>query len=218
MLIGKTFGRLTVVENKGLNKYGKTLWLCKCTCGNNIVAIGSSIIIGETKSCGCYKTEKLTKHSLSRSKEYRVWADMIQRCTNQKCANYKHYGARGIVVCKRWMDSFEAFLKDMGNRPSEKHSLERKDVNGNYTPVNCKWATRREQDLNRRNTRFIEHNGVKMVLCEWASFLNVGRVTLREFLEQHTFAEAVDRYTNSDYQNATDKRNFGKWNIEIKEV
>lgn len=90
------------------------------------------------------------RNGAARSSEYRTWASMIQRCTNAKRSNFPHYGGRGIQVCKRWKISFKAFLKDMGRKPSPHHTLDRKDVNGNYTPSNCRWATLSEQNSNKR--------------------------------------------------------------------
>jgi hypothetical protein len=108
-----------------------------------------------------------TSHGMSQSAEYGCWNNMRLRCTNPNDKVFKHYGGRGISVCERW-ESFENFIADMGKRPSAAHSIEREDVNGNYTPDNCVWATQREQARNRRNTVYIEHEGVSRKLIEVA--------------------------------------------------
>jgi hypothetical protein len=128
-LTGKRFGWLLVIKEIGRNKSEKILWLCKCRCGKEKVIDGGSLRNGDTVSCSCKKS---STHRKTKTKEYRIWADMIQRCHNPKCGNYKYYGLRGIKVCDEWRDSFEVFLKDMGKRPSVRHSIDRIDVNIEY--------------------------------------------------------------------------------------
>jgi hypothetical protein len=107
------------------------------------------------------------------SPEYASWKHMRQRCFNPRNRAYKYYGGRGITVCARWRDSFEAFLADMGRRPSPKHSIDRVDNDGNYEPGNCRWATDREQTINSRHARLITHSGLTLCLKDWCTRLGV---------------------------------------------
>lgn len=119
----------------------------------------------------------------SRRPEYRAWEAMHARCYSDTCISYPHYGARGIKVCERWQ-SFENFLDDMGPKPSRKHSLDRKDNDGDYTPENCRWATKVEQMNNRTNSRWLEHDGKRMTLAQWARELGITEAALESRLRK----------------------------------
>lgn len=112
-----------------------------------------------------------------RKRTYQCWCDMKQRCYNQNCAQYKNYGGRGIVVCERWVDSFDNFIVDMGEKP-EGMTIDRVDVNGNYEPSNCRWLSNKEQQSNRRNNVLITHNGQTMTQRQWAAHLGINELTL----------------------------------------
>lgn len=116
-------------------------------------------------------------HGGRHDKEYKSWAEMHQRCTNENCGIYRYYGGRGISVCKRW-NRYENFIADMGRKPTPKHTLERINNDGNYTPSNCRWATRKEQARNRRSNRIVLFRGRKMLLCDVADMLGVKSQTL----------------------------------------
>lgn len=113
----------------------------------------------------------------NRKRTFQCWSDMKQRCLNEKTAQYKNYGARGIAVCERWLESFDNFVADMGGKPVGM-SLDRIDVNGNYEPSNCRWATRSEQQSNRRNNRLITHNGQTLTARQWAKQLGISEATI----------------------------------------
>lgn len=137
-----------------------------------------SLRSGNTKSCGCLQRDivrqLLKTHGLSHKiPEYNIWQSMKQRCTNRNVKQYKDYGGRGIRVCERWLNSFVMFLKDMGRRPSERHTLERVDNNDGYNPKNCKWVLMVEQAKNKRNNHWITINGETKHLAEWSRIYNI---------------------------------------------
>lgn len=157
---GKRYGRLTVLSRHG-SKNNRAVWKCRCNCGKIVFADSSNLVIGDKKSCGCLYKEtrkggvKNTTHGHKKNNKesvtYRTWVNMRARCNNPNETGYEYYGGRGIKVCREWENSFEAFLRDMGCKPTGL-TIERIDVNGNYNKSNCKWATTKEQSLNRRNS------------------------------------------------------------------
>jgi hypothetical protein len=179
-LAGQLFGRLTVVSRAG-TAGGEVLWACKCECGGRKNVRGYCLRKGLTRSCGCLQKEATalakTTHGQRRSREYRIWSAMKDRCTNENCHAFADYGARGIGVCDRWMD-FGVFLEDMGKAPP-RASIERIDNALGYEPGNCRWATAAEQARNKRNNVVLEHQGRSMCLSDWARELGVSRGCLR---------------------------------------
>jgi len=168
---GKTYGRLKVLSECTKIKGKKRKVLCLCCCGNKTLVYLGHLSAGRTKSCGCLRKEMLTTHGKRKTQEYEVWINMKRRCFNKNVPEYRNYGNRGITVCVEWENSFETFIRDMGPRPTSSHSIDRIDVNGNYEKSNCKWSTRQEQALNRRNNRIVSYKGEQMPLskaCEMA--------------------------------------------------
>ncbi len=178
-------GRLRVLEYLG----GKPArWLCLCDCGATTKVIGQRLRKRWTKSCGCLQKDKarqqLTKHGLYGTTEYVSWNGMIYRCTNQKGSNYDGYGGRGIKVCQRWQRSFENFIQDMGPKPSPRHSLDRIDNDGDYTPENCRWATPETQANNSRNNRWLSHDNRTLTLRQWSRVTGIKETTLLQRLRR----------------------------------
>ncbi len=201
-LTGHRFGLLTVIEVSQKTNHG-TKWLCRCDCGNAHVASVSHLRSGDTSSCGCFNSEKARQRRLTHgaapmrrnggpTREYRIWCSMKKRCYDAKQKCYHLYGGRGISVCDRWVNDFPAFLSDMGPCPSPRHSLDRfPDQNGNYTLINCRWATPQQQARNRRGNRLIEYKQETLTLQEWSERLCVPYKTLWSFLKKKSFPEAV---------------------------
>lgn len=172
--IGKRFGRLVVLrELSEKDKSRSHLVECFCDCGNTTITRTSSLKRGNKISCGCRIHDGMaTTHGMTDTPTFNSWWQMVRRCTDPKAGNYAEYGGSGITVCDRWRDSFENFLADMGERPSEEHSIDRRDNTGNYESENCRWATPFEQMNNRRNTVYLTYRGETKSLSEWAKDLS----------------------------------------------
>lgn len=165
-ITGRRFGRLLAVSPTDERKNSKVVWLCRCDCGNEVLLSTTRLNTGNTKSCGCLKAEGTrTSHGGRHTDEYRIWRHMRSRCENKRHPAFKDYGGRDIKVCARWMD-FSAFFLDMGPRPSAKHSIDRIDNSRGYEPGNCRWATSKEQNRNRRDNVRFEHSGHFATLAE----------------------------------------------------
>lgn len=181
-LVGNKFGRLTALSPAQRHaKTGRTMWNCRCQCGNEVVVFSCNLKNGTSQSCGCLHKElasqRATTHGHCRngitSKERSTWNSMKTRCYNKNRPDYINYGKRGIKVCARWLHSFENFLTDMGTAPSVHHSIERVDNDGDYSPKNCVWATKKEQSLNTRVNRMLTFRGKTMTATEWSGELGL---------------------------------------------
>ncbi len=178
--VGSVFGRLTVIRigERLPNGPGRTTpgYICQCECGSPPINVRvGALKKGETRSCGCLKHIKHAgtgargaKHGMTGTRIYGIWRGILKRCGNPSHKSYPLYGGRGITVHPEWAKSFEKFYSDVGDPPTPRHTLDRKDPDGNYEPGNWRWATRREQANNRRTNVFLELNGVRKTMAEWA--------------------------------------------------
>lgn len=153
LYLGKKIYRWTVQEFHKNTSTESTKVTCQCECGTIKKILLHNLLHSKTKSCGCLALEIRIKHGLIGTTDHNIWSNMKQRCTNKKNTNYRFYGARGIKVCDRWLNSFINFTLDMGPRPSKEFTLDRIDNNGNYEPSNCRWATWKQQVENKRTTK-----------------------------------------------------------------
>jgi hypothetical protein len=174
--VGVRFGRLVIVSLSRVRERPSgvrvNVWLCACDCGNHTDVFAGNLTNGITKSCGCLQkqgaSQRKLKHGKTHTSEYQIWQGMVARCHRRSHASYSLYGGRGIKVCEEWRHSFESFLMDMGTRPSTHHSIDRIDNDGGYCKSNCRWATCKQQSLNKRTNRKITVQGVSRTLSEWS--------------------------------------------------
>lgn len=188
--ISKKYGRLKILSKAPSGKNWVARWNCLCDCGKAKTVFESSLKSGNTQSCGCLQKEKLKLVSagnrvhgesdgITRSPEYMAWSSMISRCYNPSHKSYARYGGRGIIVWPAWKESYTAFLKDMGRRPSMRHSLGRIDNDGHYCPENVRWETSVQQNRNVRSNRYIEYGGQLKTVAEWIEISGLSPSTFR---------------------------------------
>lgn len=161
---GDRFSKWTVLREGSKHYGGDRRWWCRCDCGNERLVFGSMLNSGGSTRCASCR--KVT-HGMCSTSTYKTYQKMLERCLSKNSISYPNYGGRGISVCDRWAKSFEAFYEDMGEKP-EGLSIERIDNSKGYFPGNCRWATAKEQARNKRNNHFVEHDGQRKCLAEWA--------------------------------------------------
>ena len=182
-MTGQRYGRLVVLElEKRDDKHA--YWNAICDCGKTVVVKRNELCRGKVKSCGCLRVDNTrrmkTTHGLKHLEEYGVWKHIRQRCTNKNDKDFNNYGGRGITVCDRWAD-FKNFVQDMGTRPTKYHQIDRIDNSKGYGPDNCRWATCKANNRNRRDNVVIEIEGVSKTVPEWAELYGIrpGLIHLR---------------------------------------
>lgn len=179
-LVGQKFSDLTVIERTSMRNRGDAIYRCLCLCGKETLVPTNALNSGNTKSCGCRRSRVQIKHNLSRHYLYSTWSHMIQRCSDPDHIQFIDYGARGIVVCKEWLqpNGLTQFISDMGDRPKGKYSLDRIDNNKGYSKENCRWATNTEQQCNTRQNNKLTFNGETLCIAEWSRRIGVRPDTL----------------------------------------
>lgn len=181
---GQTFNRWTVIGYDYGSSKKEARWVCKCACGDYKSVSGSSLRKKTSKSCGCLKGEiaskigKQTKtHGLSGHRVYNLYQSMVNRCHSPNHISYKNYGAKGVRVCDRWLNSFESFIEDMGV-PNPNDSIDRINNNLGYHPDNCRWVGKEKQNRNKSNNIKLTFSGRTMNMADWAREINIGISTL----------------------------------------
>lgn len=185
-LTGQRFGRLTVLEFKGVNKHHKSCWLCKCDCGNEKIIVGESLTRGLTKSCGCLDVEKHVTHpnrkahGMTGTRLYRIWKNIKRRCYNQNNEDYKRwYGSKGVTMCDEWKNNFQSFYDwSINHGYSDDLTIDRIDSNCNYEPNNCRWVDVKTQAQNTSQVRNITINGETHCLKEWCRIVKIAPTTV----------------------------------------
>jgi hypothetical protein len=182
---GQRFGRLVAMEKHHQGIQGRWYWLCKCNCGNSVVVLGTQLRNGNTKSCGCLKSEAVIQrnkdnstHNLSKHPAYNIHSNMINRCYDTNNPRYKDYGGRGIAVCEEWKDITTFCNWMMNNNYVKGLSIERIDNNGNYEPSNCILIPLENQSKNRRSNHSITYNGSSNTIAEWSRITGINMYTL----------------------------------------
>lgn len=210
MKINDKFGYLIVIDNKEDSKHRV---LCKCRCGKDKRISKYSLSNGITKSCGCYKSN--STHKKSKSRLYSIWCDMKNRCYNPNIKNYKHYGERGIEVCNEWKHNFVEFEKwALANGYKDNLTIDRKNVNGNYEPSNCRWATSKQQSTNKTTNRHISYNDKTLTISEWSKIIGISSNALSKRISKWGIERAlstipINNITLYEYNGET--HNLAEW-------
>lgn len=203
-LTGQRFGRLTVIERAGSNTRGRATWLCRCDCGETVVALGNALSRHNTKSCGCLVPDassavgkKRAVHGKTGERLFSVWINMRSRCRSPKNHAYKNYGARGITVCPEWDNDYEAFRSWAfangydESAPRGECSLDRIDNDGPYSPENCRWVSLKDQQANKRGVLLVTYNGVTKPASQWSVEAGFERHLVGDRIKKGWSAEAA---------------------------
>jgi len=191
--IGDRFTRLEVIgKSEKRDKSRSIYYYCKCDCGNVIEVRKDSLFNGRVKSCGCFTKDRLTKHKKCNTRLYHIRCGMLARCYNENNKDFYNYGGRGITVCDEWKNDFNAFYEwAINNGYSDELTIDRIDVNGNYDPSNCRWATVKQQSNNTRFNHYFTFNGETKTITEWAEIKGVRRETLLRRINKGITGEEI---------------------------
>ena len=218
-LTGKCFNRLTVLKRDANTPIGsrRVKWICKCACGKVISVVSSDLISGHTGSCGCFQKSqastflskirsKNSNFHLTKTKAYRCWRAMMSRCYHPTNKYFNYYGGRGIKVTPSW-HSYQQFHKDMGD-PKSNQTLDRINCEGDYSKENCRWATMKEQNNNRRSNLTIYVNGIKYSAKQFSSQFNISYSVVRRLYKEGLSGEEILKIaTNFNHQKYADTDN-----------
>lgn len=219
-LTGQKFGRLTVIRRGETSKCGQTKWVCKCECGKEKTVDSYNLRHGKSLSCGCLSREITSKtrkvHGLTKTRIHGIWSNMKTRCYNTNDHAFERYGGRGITVCEEWKDDFMSFYNwAMSNGYKDDLSIDRIDNNKGYSPDNCRWATAKEQNNNKRNVYKVTYQGKTQTLSQWAVELNVSHgILLRRFNKGLPLNEVFDTDKYSTFKLITyngETKNIKQW-------
>ena len=177
---GQKFGRLTATKVIDKNSKGESVWECICDCGNVTKATITNLKRGHTKSCGCYKKICCVTHHETKTRLYKIWKGLKNRCYNKNASKFSCYGGRGISVCDVWLNDYIEFRDwALANGYDENLTIDRIDNNGNYEPSNCRWVDNKVQSNNRRNNCFITYLGKTLTISQWADIIGIDHETIR---------------------------------------
>lgn len=166
-------------------------WLCQCDCGNETTAKERYLKDGHKRSCGCLRGIHMITHGGTKTRLFKIWQSMHERCESKSHIHYKNYGGRGISVCDEWKDFITFREWALNNGYSDILSIDRIDVNGNYNPLNCRWVTMKEQHNNKRTNHKIEYNGEVHTIAQWSEITGIGKTTIKERINVGWSAEDV---------------------------
>lgn len=197
-MVNKKFNRLTILSTETIKKKNyKKMAFCLCDCGSKRTIQYWRVVSGKTKSCGCLQREMAKTHGLTKTRTYRIYRSMINRCYRKNNKDYYNYGGRGISICSSWHKSFISFLKDMGHPPSEKHSIDRINNEHGYYKENCRWVTVKEQAKNKRTNIMYTHENKTECLSYWCKQMKIKWSTVYSRLNRGWSIEKA-LFTRSD--------------------
>lgn len=201
-MIGIKYGKLTPTALMSGNICRNRVWHCICDCGKETDAKETSLISGKKQSCGCLYSESSARktHGETKTRLHKIWSGMIDRCNNPHCHDYNNYGGRGITIYKEWENYIFFRNWALSHDYSCDLTIERINVNGNYEPSNCRWATTKEQQNNRRNNHIIEYCGEAHNITEWSVILGINIGALKQRIHmgwstEKAFTKPIQKHT-----------------------